>query len=439
MPGPKRISARYIVPVRPVRTILEHHSVIIDGDTIAAVLATDQAARRFPEAQLIDLPHHVLLPGLINMHTHSPMTLLRGFADDLPLQVWLNDHIWPAERQFVSPEFVADGTRLAIAEMFRAGTTCFNDNYFFPDVMADVVEQAGMRASIGLPVIELSTAWAGHVDEYLEKAVSLLQTSRNSPLVSFTLAPHAPYSVTDNTLVELAELSLEFLVPVHMHTLETAWDIEHSLEVHGIHPLQRLKKFQLLNDRLLAVHMTQLTLDDIRLLAESSVHVIHCPQSNLKLAGGVCPVNELLRAGINVAAGTDGAASNNDLDLLSEIQTAALMAKIQSGNAANLDSFTALEMVTINAAEALSMESRMGSIEQGKWADLAALDLNVPETVPIYNLVSQLVYAASSRQFTDVWVAGKRVLSGGQLKTLDLPAIMESTASWQSKLAEFSR
>jgi len=439
VPGPKRISARYIVPVRPSRTILEHHSVIIDGDAIAAVLPTDQAARRFPEAQHIDLPHHVLLPGLINMHTHSPMTLLRGFADDLPLQVWLNDHIWPAEQRFVSPEFVADGTRLAIAEMFRAGTTCFNDNYFFPDVMADVVEQAGMRASIGLPIIELSTAWAGHVDEYLEKAVSLLQTSRNSLLVSFTLAPHAPYSVSDKTLVELAELSLEFQVPVHMHTLETAWDIEHSLEVHGIHPLKRLKKFQLLNDRLLAVHMTQLTLGDIRLLAESSVHVIHCPQSNLKLASGICPVNELLQAGINVAAGTDGAASNNDLDLLSEIQTAALMAKIQSGNAANLDAFTALEMLTINAAEALWMDNRMGSIEQGKWADLAALDLNVPETVPIYNLVSQLVYAASSRQFTDVWVAGKRVLSGGQLKTLDLPAIMESTASWQSKLAEFSR
>ena len=439
MPGLIRISARYIVPVRPSRTILEHHSVIIDGDAIAAVLPTDQAARRFPEAQHIDLPHHVLLPGLINMHTHSPMTLLRGFADDLPLQVWLNDHIWPAEQRFVSPEFVADGTRLAIAEMFRAGTTCFNDNYFFPDVMADVVEQAGMRASIGLPIIELSTAWAGHVDEYLEKAVSLLQTSRNSLLVSFTLAPHAPYSVSDKTLVELAELSLEFQVPVHMHTLETAWDIEHSLEVHGIHPLKRLKKFQLLNDRLLAVHMTQLTLGDIRLLAESSVHVIHCPQSNLKLASGICPVNELLQAGINVAAGTDGAASNNDLDLLSEIQTAALMAKIQSGNAANLDAFTALEMLTINAAEALWMDNRMGSIEQGKWADLAALDLNVPETVPIYNLVSQLVYAASSRQFTDVWVAGKRVLSGGQLKTLDLPAIMESTASWQSKLAEFSR
>ena len=439
MPGLIRISARYIVPVRPSRTILEHHSVIIDGDAIAAVLPTDQAARRFPEAQHIDLPHHVLLPGLINMHTHSPMTLLRGFADDLPLQVWLNDHIWPAEQRFVSPEFVADGTRLAIAEMFRAGTTCFNDNYFFPDVMADVVEQAGMRASIGLPIIELSTAWAGHVDEYLEKAVSLLQTSRNSLLVSFTLAPHAPYSVSDKTLVELAELSLEFQVPVHMHTLETAWDIEHSLEVHGIHPLKRLKKFQLLNDRLLAVHMTQLTLGDIRLLAESSVHVIHCPQSNLKLASGICPVNELLQAGINVAAGTDGAASNNDLDLLSEIQTAALMAKIQSGNAANLDAFTALEMLTINAAEALWMDNWMGSIEQGKWADLAALDLNVPETVPIYNLVSQLVYAASSRQFTDVWVAGKRVLSGGQLKTLDLPAIMESTASWQSKLAEFSK
>jgi len=430
----RQINARYVVPIRPANRVLDRHSVIIDKDLIVAVLPTHEANLNYPDTKQINLPDHVLMPGLINMHTHSPMTLLRGFADDLPLQEWLNGHIWPVEKQFVSPEFVADGTRLAIAEMLRAGTTCFNDNYFFPDVMAEVAEQVGIRACIGLPILELPTAWASHVDEYLEKGLDLLQNRKTSPLVTFSLAPHAPYSVSDNTLARLAELSLEFRIPLHMHTLETAWDIEHSLEVHGVSPLERLDRLQLLGPQFLAVHMTRLTDEEVKLLAECSVHVIHCPQSNLKLASGFCPVHQLLQNGINVAVGTDGAASNNNLDMLSEGQTAAFLAKALSADPCALDAFTTLEMMTINGAKALGMEDRLGSIEIGKWADLAALDLNAPETQPVHSVISQLVYAAPSRQFTDVWVAGKQVLREKELQTLDLPEIMNATEGWRRKL-----
>src|SRR3990172_11883488 len=320
MSRPTVIHARYIVPVRPERVVLENHCVLFDCYRIVGILTSDLARSRYIDADEVTLPQHVLLPGLINLHTHSSMTLLRGFADDLDLHVWLNKHIWQAENRFVSAEFVADGARLAVEEMLRAGTTCFNDMYFFPDVVAEVAVQAGIRACIGLIIIEMQTAWAKNIDEYLAKGLELLHGWHNSPLVSFTFAPHAPYSVSDSTLLRVAELSGEHGIPVHIHLLETAWEIQHSLQVHGIRPLQRMQSQGLLNSRLLAVHMTQLSPDDIQMLVECGVNVIHCPQSNLKLASGFCPVNDLLVAGVNVAIGTDGAAANNNLDLLSEAQ-----------------------------------------------------------------------------------------------------------------------
>ncbi len=435
MSCPTVIHARYIVPVRPAQVVLENHCVVVDGDRIVEVLTSDLARLRYADADEVNLPRHVLLPGLINMHTHASMTLLRGFADDLDLQVWLNKHIWPAENRFVSTEFVTDGARLAVAEMLRAGTTCFNDMYFFPDVVAAVAVQAGIRACIGLIVIEMQSAWARDADEYLAKGLDLLRGRHNSPLVSFAFAPHAPYSVSDSTLARVAELSGKHGVPVHIHLLETAWEMKHSQQVHGVRPLQRMQSQGLLNSRLLAVHMTQLSPDDIHLLAECGVNVIHCPQSNLKLAGGFCPVNDLLAAAVNVAIGTDGAASNNNLDLLSEAQTAALLAKGVTGDPAAVDAFTALEMMTINSARALNMEQQIGSIEAGKLADLAALDLRAPETQPLFNVVSQLIYAASSRQFTDVWVAGRRLLEMGRLTSIEIEDVLASAESWRLKLS----
>ena len=429
------IHARYIVPIRPAQVVFENHCVVVEGDRIVAVLASEEAGLRYGDFDQVTLPQHVLLPGLVNMHTHSPMALLRGLADDLELQVWLNEHIWPVENRFVNAEFVADGTRLAVAEMLRAGTTCFNDMYFFPDVTAAVAVDAGIRACIGLIIIEMPTAWAQDVDSYFSRALELLQGWQDNSLVSFAFAPHAPYSVSDDTLTRVAELSGEHCVPVHIHLLETDWEIKHSLQLHGIRPLQRMQNHQLLNSRLQAVHMTQLTPGDIRLLAENNAHVIHCPQSNLKLASGFCPVNDLLEAGVNVAIGTDGAASNNNLDMLSETQTAALLAKGVAADPRAVGAFTALEMATINSARALSMEDRIGSIEPGKLADLAALDLRSPETQPLFNVISQLVYAASSRQFSDVWVGGRRLLEKGRLTTIEVGDVLTAAESWRLKLS----
>jgi len=431
------IRPAFVVPVRPVGVVHENFAVAIDGSTIVSVLPVHQSEQLYPDAMIVDLPDHLLLPGFINMHTHSPMTLLRGYADDLDLQTWLGEHIWPAEQEFVGPSFVADGARLAVAEMLRAGTTCFNDMYFYPKEVARVCQEAGIRASIGVPLIEHEAFGAIDLDSYFSEGRELHEQWQSEPLLNFTFAPHAPYTVTDRTLRIIERLSLQLDIPVHLHLLETAWDIKHSLQHFEKPPLGRLNDLGLLNERLQAVHMTQLSDDDIAQLAKKSVNVIHCPQSNLKLASGICPVSDLLDEGVNVAIGTDGAASNNDLDLLAEAQTAALLAKGVSGNAESVDAFTALELMTINGAKALGMADFLGSIEPGKQADLCAIDFNYPETQPLYNVISQLIYAASARQVTDVWVAGKRILEERRLTSVDLAETISRARSWKERLAEF--
>jgi 5-methylthioadenosine/S-adenosylhomocysteine deaminase len=429
------INARFTLPVRPARVLLENHSVAVRDDRVVAVLPRSEAAQRWRDADSVELPDHLLLPGLVNCHTHAPMTLLRGFADDLELHVWLKEHIWPAERKFVGPEFVRDGTRLAIAEMFRSGTTCFNDMYFFPDIAAQACREAGMRASIGIIVIETETAWASDVTDYIDRGVTLLEAYRSDPLLRFTFSPHAPYTVSDDTLRRIARLSERLQLPVHTHLLETEWEIKQSYQQHDRHPLGRLEQLGLLNERLQAVHMTQLSGEDIDKVAATGAQVVHCPQSNLKLASGFCPLKALQQAGVNVALGTDGAASNNDLDLLAEVQTAALLAKGVAGDAQAVDAFAAVELSTINGAVALGLDQEIGSIETGKQADLCALDLSGPETQPLHHVVSQLVYAASSRQVTDVWVAGRRVLESGRLTTIELGEVLDKARAWRSRLA----
>jgi 5-methylthioadenosine/S-adenosylhomocysteine deaminase len=414
--------------------VLEGHAVVLNADRIEAVIPASEAESRYPDAERIILPGHALIPGLMNMHTHSAMSLLRGYADDLDLQVWLNEHIWPAEKRWLGPEFVRDGVRLAMAEMIRGGTTYFNDMYFYPEVAAEVTREAGMRAMIGLPVIDVATSWAADLDTYINKGLEVHARWASDPLISTAFAPHAPYTVEDDSLRRISQLSRELGIPVHKHILETEWEIRHSLEYHGIRPLQRLQQLDLLNPRLLAVHMTQLTDEDVTLLAESGVHVIHCPESNLKLASGVCPVQSLLDAGVNVALGTDGAAANNDLDLLAEGRTAALLAKGISGNPKAVSALDTLELMTINCASAIGRQDELGSIESGKQADLCAIDLDDPSTQPINNVISQLVYAASSRQVSDVWVAGRRLLKEAQLTSLDKNEILSRARIWNERL-----
>jgi 5-methylthioadenosine/S-adenosylhomocysteine deaminase len=427
---------RYLLPVRPQGKVLTDHAVVVEAGRIRSIEPREAALDRNPGADRVELSSHVLMPGLINMHTHSAMALLRGYADDLALDTWLNEHIWPAEKRWLSAEFVRDGTELAVAEMIRCGTTCFNDMYFFPDDIAAVVERSGVRACIGLPIIEIESAWAKGFDEYLHKALDMHDEFRSHGRIETALAPHAMYTVTHEMLEQIARNSAARNMPVHLHLLEVEWEIKHSLQKYGIRPLRRLEDLGLLNSRLIAVHMAHVTDSDIALLAERDINVVHCPESNLKLASGMCPVSEMLAAGVNVSVGTDGAASNNNLDLLGELRTAALLAKGVAGDPRALDAVTAIELVTINAARALGLGDRLGSIEPGKEADFCAIDLQWPETQPVHHHISsQLVYAASSRQVTDVWVAGRRLLEDGELRSLELQDILERARRWSRRMA----
>ena len=429
------IHARWVIPVEPDDRVLARHAVAVHKGRILDLLPSDEAIRRYRPGHSYRLDRHALIPGMVNAHTHAAMALFRGLADDLPLMTWLNDHIWPAESQWVGEEFVADSTRLALAEMIRGGTTCFNDMYFFPDITARITTQAGMRAMIGLIVLDFPTIWGQGPDEYLSKATELHDTYSPHPLIRTAFAPHAPYTVSDAPLKRIRTLADELDIPIHMHVHETAHEIRQSLAQHGARPIARLDALGLVSPSLLAVHMTQLEADEVTRFAEAGAHVAHCPESNLKLASGFCPVARLLDAGVNVCLGTDGAASNNDLDLIGEMRTAALLAKGVTGDAGKVPAYQALRMATINGARALGLAGETGSIELGKVADLVAIDLLQPATMPVYSPISQLVYAAGRDQVTDVWVNGQQLLREGQLTTLDQEAISIQTAAWQKRIA----
>jgi len=429
------IHARWIIPVEPESVTLEHHSLVIDSGRIIDLLPTDLAQKKYKGSSIEILKNHALLPGLINSHTHAAMTLLRGIADDLPLMDWLNNHIWPLEQKWMSEAFVRDGTDLAIAEMIRGGTTCFNDMYFFPDITARQAVQHGIRASVGLIVFDFPTVWAENSDRYIEKGLALHDELRHQPLITTTFAPHAPYTVSDGPLQKIRTLSDQLDKPIHIHVHETLHEVEQARQQSGKRPLQRLNELGLVNPSLMAVHATQLTDAEIALLAEAGAHIVHCPESNLKLASGFCPVARCIAAGINVALGTDGAASNNDLDLFGEMRTAALLGKAVAGDASAVPAMTALRMATINGAKALGLADETGSLSLGKAADVIAIDLDHLETRPLYCPVSQIVYAASRKQVTDVWVAGKRLLNQRQLTTINLVELMAKIAQWQQRLS----
>lgn len=432
--GAEILLPRWVVPVCPEGRVLNEHAVVVRDGRIEQVAPADQAQREYPEALVTRLPRHALMPGLINIHAHSAMALMRGLADDLPLMRWLEDHIWPTEQRWVAADFVRAGTELAMAEMLRGGTTCFNDNYFFPDVTAAAAQRAGMRAVVGIPVISVPTAWAQTEDEYFRRGLAMHQELAELPLVSSAFAPHAPYTVTDGAFEKIRSLAEELDIPIHLHLLETAGEIQTSLDQFGMKPLDRMEFLGLLTPRLLAVHMTQLDDADIRRVARAGVHVLHCPASNLKLASGTCRVADLVTAGVNVAVGTDGAASNNTLDMFSEIRLAALLAKGASGDPEAVPAEAALAMATINGARALGQEDRLGSIEVGKAADLVAVDLVEPETSPVHHVISHLVYAVARRQVSDVWIDGKRIMAGHELQTLDVERIVHEAEQWRHRI-----
>jgi 5-methylthioadenosine/S-adenosylhomocysteine deaminase len=429
------IHARWIIPVEPESVTLEHHSLVLDGGRIIDLLPTEWAKAKYQGKVTETLPNHALLPGLINSHTHAAMSLLRGRADDLPLMDWLQNHIWPLEQQWMSAEFVKDGADLAIAEMLLGGTTCFNDMYFFPDITAAQAIQHGIRASIGLIVVDFPTVWAQNSADYIAKGLALHEAWRDEPLITTTFAPHAPYTVSDEPLQKIRQLAAQFNSPVHIHVHETRHEVEQAQADSGKRPLQRLHELGLLSPALLAVHATQLNDAEIALLAATGCHIVHCPESNLKLASGFCPVAKCLAAGINVALGTDGAASNNDLDMFGEMRTAALLGKAVADDASAIPAMTALQMATINGAKALGLAHETGSLRIGKAADVIAVDLGGLATQPLYCPISQLVYAASRQQVSDVWVAGKRVVKQQRLMTLDVDALKARVGLWQQRLS----
>ncbi len=428
------INAKWIIPVEPKNTVYEDHSIAIKDGKIEAILPTDKARDKFTATEEHNLGQHALIPGLINAHTHSAMNLFRGLADDLPLMDWLNNHIWPAETKWVSPEFVKDGTELAVAEMIRSGTTCFNDMYFFPDHTAEVCTHVGMRVVVGLILIDFPTAWAKDADDYIFKGEQVHDTYRHDPLINTAFAPHAPYTVSDEPLKRISVIAEELDIPIHMHIHETAFEVEQSIEQHGKRPLQRLSELGLLSPRMLAVHMTQLEQDEIKELAKLSVSVVHCAESNLKLASGFCPVGDLIKAGVNVCIGTDSAASNNDLDMLGEMRTAALLAKGVSNDSTCLDAHTTLKMATLNAAKALGLNETIGSLKKGKQADIVAINLDQLETSPLYDPVSQIVYSSNRQQVSDVWIAGKQLLKDRELTNMEYSKLMENAKEWEGKI-----
>lgn len=423
----------WLVPVEPAGVVLENHALGIRDGRIA-LIASRETALRHPSREVRELPGMLLAPGLVNAHGHAAMTLFRGLADDLPLMTWLQNHIWPAESRWVDEIFVRDGTELAIAEQLKSGISCFSDMYFYPEVASERIHTSGIRAQLCVPVLDFPTPGTRDSDESLRKGVALFDDLKLHPRIKVAFGPHAPYSVNDDTLEKIRVLAEELDANIQMHVQETACEVEQALERHGERPLARLSRLGLLGPGFQAVHMTQVSDEDLALLVESNSSVVHCPESNLKLASGFCPVERLWQAGVNVAIGTDGAASNNDLDLLGETRTAALLAKAVAGSATALDAHRALRMATLNGARALGLNAEIGSLEPGKSADLVAFDISGLHQLPIYDPVSQLIYASSRDCVKHLWVGGKQLLEDGRLTRMDEEELKVRARGWSRKI-----
>lgn len=429
-----RIDAGWIIPVEPAG-VLTGHALIVDRGVIVALLPAEAASAIYSARETRHLPAHALIPGLVNAHTHSAMTLMRGIADDIPLKAWLEQHIWPLEARFVSPEFVYDGSLLGAAEMLRGGVTCCNDMYFYPEAAARAYETAGMRAMLGTPVLEFATPYASDVDGYLQRGLAARDAFKHAPLLSFSLAPHAPYTVGDESLARIVMYARQLDLPIQTHVAETRHEVDEARATTGMTPLQRLDRLGVTGPSFIAIHAVHLDSADLSLLSSQRCNVVHCPGSNMKLGSGIAPVTELLRQGVNVALGTDSAASNNRLDLMGEMRLASLLAKVASGDPASVPASSALRMATLNGAAALGLDARTGSLTPGKQADIAAVDLSGVTTSPWYDPVSHLTHAAGRECVTDVWVGGDQVVADRRLVTIDETALLARTRAWQHKLS----
>ena len=424
----------WLVPVEPAGVVLKEHALgIRDGRIV--FIGPRATALKLDATEVRELPDMLVCPGLINAHGHAAMTLFRGLADDLPLMTWLENHIWPAEAKWVDEAFVRDGTDLAIAEQIKGGITCFSDMYFFPKVASERVHNSGIRAQIAIPILDFPIPGASTADEAIRQGVELFGDLKHHERIRITFGPHAPYTVCDENLEKIRVIAEELDASIHMHVHETAFEVQQAVDQTGERPLARLGRLGLLGPRFQAVHMTQISDEDLALLVESNTNIIHCPESNLKLASGFCPVERLWQAGVNVAIGTDGAASNNDLDLLGETRTAALLAKAVAGSATALDAHRALRMATLNGARAMGIEAEVGSLEVGKAADIVAFDLSGLAQQPVYDPVSQLIYATGRDCVKHLWVAGKQLLDDRRLTRLDEEQLCATAKAWGQRIS----
>ena len=428
------LSPTWIAPVVPKDVLLLGHSLVIEGERIAAILPTAEAQQHYPDAPEVLLPEHLVTPGFVNVHGHAAMALLRGIADDREMMDWLTNWIWPIEGELVNEQFVYDGTRLAALEMMMGGTTCAADTYFFPESAGRAFTDMQFRAQVGMPVLKFGNAWARNEEDHIHKGLAFRDSIKNHSLLTTAFAPHSPYTVSDQGFERVRLYAEQLDLPIHLHLHETAAEISDALQESGMRPIERLHKIGIVSPALQAVHMTQLRDDEIQLMATNGVQIAHCPESNMKLASGLCPVQKLRSAGINVAVGTDGAASNNDLDMLQEVRSASLLSKVTSGDATSLSAAQSLESLTINGARYLGLDEHIGSLEPGKLADITSIDLSHPAFQPIYHPVSQLIYTASARDVSHVWINGKPVVEQGKPVSADSDSILAATREWQLRV-----
>ncbi len=428
------IHAKWIITCEEQNRVLENHTLAIQGQKIVDILPKESALQRYQALQEHHYDTHAVLPGFINSHTHIGMSFFRGLADDLKLMDWLHNHMWPAEKKWLGQEFVYDASLIAMAEMIRCGTTRFNDMFFFFEATAEAALQAGIHAHIGMHIMNVPNAWATTSEEYFAKALAFYDAYKNTEGITITMAPHSTYTLAIDDLIKAKEIADQLQLKINIHLQESAAEVQQSLDTHHKRPLQRLYEIDMISPNLNAVHMTQLDERDFEIVQQTRPSIIHCPESNMKLASGACPVEKLIRLGINVALGTDSVASNNDLDMIGEMRSAALLSKVTTGDACSISADQALKMATLNGAKALAIDHLAGSLVPGKIADFIAIDLDCLETQPLYHPISQIVYAASRDQVTDVWVGGKQLLKNRQLLTLDEKELRAKAQIWRKKI-----
>ena len=419
--------------------VLENHTLAVSEGKIIAILPQSEAKKTYMAKETLNLPQHLLMPGLVNAHTHISMNLLRGLADDLKLLTWLQDHIWPAEAAVISPEFVRDGALLAMAELIRGGVTTFNDNYFYMKDLAEVVNQVGMRAVLAECFFKFSTPWSPTPDASFARSEELISFCKTTKTIYPAIFPHAPYSTDVPLLERLSAFAKKHDLLIHTHLMESQMEIDESIKEYGKRPIKLWHELGLIHDKTIAVHMTHVNDEDLDIILKAGASTVHCPESNMKLASKVSPIQKMLDMGINVALGTDGAASNNDLDMFGEMKSAAFLSKVSTDNPESLNAQTVIEMATLNGAKALHLDHEIGTLEVGKAADMIAIDFATLETQPCYAVVPQLVYNVPRHNVTHVWVNGKMLMDNRKLTTIDETALMQKTRNWQAKLKQYAK